>query len=86
MCLKLSNCQHVKFSRFSCLEPTYVTLYMQNCSRNANWLLCSNNVKSQPNLNFYILLSDKNRRWGWRWLQAIFVGHNSIKDFVLLAS
>ena len=59
---------------------------MQDCSRNATWLLCSNNVKSQPNLNFYILLSDKNRRWGWRWLQAIFVRHNSIKDFVLLAS
>ena len=30
---------------------------------------CSNNVKSQPNLNFYILLSDKNRHWCW--LQAI---------------
>ena len=24
-----------------------------------------------PNLNFHILLSDKNLRWRWRWLQAI---------------
>ena len=37
-------------------------------SENTTQLLCSNNVKSQPNLDFYILLSDKNRRW--HWLQA----------------
>ena len=30
---------------------------------------CSNNANSQPNLNFYILSSDKNRRRCW--LQAI---------------
>ena len=30
---------------------------------------CSNNARSQPNLNFYILPSDKQRRW--RWVQAI---------------
>ena len=30
---------------------------------------CSNNAKSQPNLNLYILPSDKQRLW--RWLQAI---------------
>ena len=36
---------------------------------NATQLLCTNNVKSQPSLNVYILLSDKN--WRWRWLQAL---------------
>ena len=30
---------------------------------------CSNNSKSQPNLNFYILPSDKQQRR--RWLQAV---------------
>ena len=30
---------------------------------------CSNNAKSQPDLNFYILPSDKQRQQ--RWLQAI---------------
>ena len=31
--------------------------------------LYSNNVKSQPKFHFYILLSNKNRRW--HWLQAL---------------
>ena len=35
----------------------------------ATSLFRSNNVKLQPNLKYYILLSDKNQRW--RWLQAI---------------
>ena len=30
-----------------------------------SWLLFSNNVKSKPKLNFYILLSDKNQCWHW---------------------
>ena len=30
---------------------------------------CSNNAKSQPNLNFYIPPCDK--QWRWCWFQAI---------------
>ena len=44
---------------------------------------CSNNVKSQPNLNCYILLSDET---GVGVDSKYFVRHNSVWDFVLLAS
>ena len=45
---------------------------------------CSNNAKSQPNLNFYILPSD-DKQWRRRWLQAMGRAQ-SIEVFALLAS
>ena len=43
---------------------------------------CLNNVKSQPNLNFYILPSSK--QWRRRWLQAIVWAQQHLKFFALL--
>ena len=40
---------------------------------------CSNNAKSQINLNFYGILPS-GKQWRWRWLQQL-VGHNSFVSF-----
>ena len=52
------------------LSNTYTTKYIEvKTPRSCCVEDCSNNVKSQPDLNFYILPSDKQRCR--RWLQEI---------------